>query len=72
MAAAQGGADWHSKGILLTLLDTSASGENTGKTWMHRLRDEWMQKCMDGLAEDEGEQMHDQLKQWSQNWMGRS
>lgn len=30
MAAAEGGADWHSKGILLTLLDTSASG---GEHW---------------------------------------
>lgn len=36
------GAEWHSKGILLTLHDTSADRENTGKTWMHRLRDEWM------------------------------
>lgn len=54
MAAPSGRPEWQSKGILLTLPDTSASRENTGKTWMHRLRDEGMQKCMFGLVEDEG------------------
>lgn len=54
MAVTAGRGEWHSKGILLTLGDTSAGRENTGKSWTHRLRDEWMQKCMVGLAEDEG------------------
>lgn len=53
MVAASGIPAWHSKGMLLTLHDTSACRENTGRTWMHRLSDEGMQKCMDGLAADE-------------------
>lgn len=54
MAATPGRAEWHSKGMLLTLHDTRACRENAGKTWMHRLRDEWMEKCMVGLVGDEG------------------
>lgn len=53
MVAALGIPAWHSKGMLLTLHDTSACRENTGRTSMHRLNDEGMQKCMDGLAADE-------------------
>lgn len=43
----------HSKGMPLTLHDTRACRENPGRTWMHRLSDGGMQKCMDGWAEDE-------------------
>lgn len=40
MASILGRPEWHSKEMLLTLHDTSASRENADKTWMHRLRDE--------------------------------
>lgn len=53
MVATSGILAWRSKGMLLTLRDTSACRENTGRTWMNRLRDEGMQKSLDGLAEDE-------------------
>lgn len=50
MVATSGIPGRHSKGILLSLHDTSACRGNTGTS---RLRDEGMQKCMGGLAEDE-------------------
>lgn len=53
MVATSGIPAWLSEGMLLTLDDTSACRENTGSTWMHRLSDEGMQKCMAGLTEDE-------------------
>lgn len=53
MVAAWGIPARHSKGMLLALHDSRACREHTVRTWMHRLSDEGMQKCMDGLAEDE-------------------
>lgn len=66
MVATSGIPACHSKGMLLTLHDTSGCRENTARTWMSRLRDEGMQKCMDGLAEDERQHTTGQWKQWSE------
>lgn len=71
MVAASGIPARHSKGMLLTLHDTRACRENPGRTWMHRLCDGGMQKCMDEISRGWKQQKISQPELWSEAWIGR-
>lgn len=71
MVAASGIPARHSKGMLLTLHDTRTCRENPGRTWMHKLCDGGMQKCMDEISRGWKQQKIGQPELWSEAWIGR-